>query len=152
MRFFLLTESQFGISYSNVGEIVSGQLNSILSKLNIPVDLGLSYQANNSGNNVFDVAVSTQLFNNRVTVSGNVGNRQYKPTSAASSDVVGDLDIEVKIDRNGKLRVKLFSHSADSYSNFLDNFQRNGIGLSYQKDFLPKKKEDENDKVIIRIE
>lgn len=138
--------------YSNVGEIVSGQLNSILSKLNIPVDLGLSYQANNSGNNVFDVAVSTQLFNNRVTVSGNVGNRQYKPTSAASSDVVGDLDIEVKIDRNGKLRVKLFSHSADSYSNFLDNFQRNGIGLSYQKDFLPKKKEDENDKVIIRIE
>lgn len=138
--------------YSNVGEIVSGQLNSILSRLNIPVDLGLSYQANNSGNNVFDVAVSTQLFNNRVTVSGNVGNRQYKPTSAASSDVVGDLDIEVKVDRNGKLRVKLFSHSADSYSNFLDNFQRNGIGLSYQKDFLPKKKEDENDKVIIRIE
>lgn len=138
--------------YSNVGEIVSGQLNSILSRLNIPVDLGLSYQANNSGNNVFDVAVSTQLFNNRVTVSGNVGNRQYKPTSATSSDVVGDLDIEVKIDRNGKLRVKLFSHSADSYSNFLDNFQRNGIGLSYQKDFLPKKKEDENDKVIIRIE
>lgn len=138
--------------YSNVGEIVSGQLNSILSRLDIPVDLGLSYQTNTSGNNVFDVALSTQLFNNRVTVSGNVGNRQYKPTSAASSDVVGDLDIEVKIDENGKLRVKLFSHSADSYSNFLDNFQRNGIGLSYQKDFLPKRKEDEKDKVIIRIE
>ncbi len=56
---------------------MAGQLNNILQKLDIPLDLGLNYQSSESGTNIFDVAVSTQLFNNRVIVNGNVGNREY---------------------------------------------------------------------------
>ena len=29
----------------------------------------------------------------------------------------------------------MFSHSADSYTNFLDNSQRNGVGVTYQTEF-----------------
>lgn len=120
--------------YSNMTEIMASQLNNIFQKLNIPLDLGLSYQQNNRGYNIFDVAVSTQLFNNRVVVNGNIGNRQYR-TSGSGSDVVGDIDIEIKLDRPGALRLNLFSHSADQYSNYLDNSQRNGVGLTYQQEF-----------------
>jgi hypothetical protein len=120
--------------YSNVTEALANQLNNIFHKLDIPVDLGLNYQPNESGNDLFDVAVSTQLFNNRVVVNGNIGNKQYT-TSGSQNDVVGDLDIEIKLNRSGAFRLNLFSHSADQFSNYLDNSQRNGVGLMYQTEF-----------------
>lgn len=120
---------------SNVGEIVSSQLNNILQKLDIPLDFGLGYQKDRVGTDIFDVAVSTQLFNNRVLVNGSVGNRKYSTSKSANGDVVGDLDIEIKINKSGDLRFKLFTHSADEFSSSLDFSQRNGLGFSYQKEF-----------------
>lgn len=120
--------------YSNVAEIMAGQLNNILQKLDIPLDLGLNYQSSESGTNIFDVALSTQLFNNRVIVNGTVGNREYS-NSNAQGDMVGNLDIEIKLDRPGQLRLSLFSHSTDAYTSYLDNTQRNGIGIAYQREF-----------------
>ena len=119
--------------YSNVTELMAGQLSNILQKLNIPVDLGLNYQPNEKGTDVFDVAVSTQMFNNRVVVNGSVGNKQIN--SGGQTDVVGDIDIEIKLDRSGSFRLNLFSHSADTYTNYLDNSQRNGVGVTYQTEF-----------------
>ncbi len=131
-----LPEEQSGIannSSSLVTDALANQLNNIFEKLDIPLDLGLKYQSNNRGTDIFDVAVSTQLFNNRVSVNGNIGNKERG--SSSQSDVVGDLDIEIKIDRSGSLRLNIFSHSADQYTNYLDNSQRNGVGLSYQTEF-----------------
>ncbi len=135
-----LPDEQSGIAnntsmlYSNVSEAMANQLSNILHKLEIPLDLGLNYQPTEQGMDIFDVAVSTQLFNNRVIVNGNIGNKEYS-TSGTQNDVVGDLDIEIKLDRSGAFRLNLFSHSADLYSNYLDNTQRNGVGLMYQTEF-----------------
>ena len=120
--------------YSNVMSIMYNQLNNIFQKLEIPLDLGLNYQPNERGEDIFDVAISTQLFNNRVVVNGNLGNRRYS-SGTSNSDVVGDLDIEIKLDRPGLFRLNLFSHSADQYTNYLDDSQRNGIGIAYQQEF-----------------
>lgn len=120
--------------YSNLAEVMATQLNTILERLDIPLDLGLTYQESAGGTNIFDVAVSTQLFNNRVLVNGTLGNRQ-KMSASSSSDVVGDLDIEIKLDRPGQFRLKLFSHSADDYTNYLDYSQRNGVGITWQREF-----------------
>lgn len=120
--------------YSNVSEIMANQINNIFQKLNIPLDLGLRYQPNTRGNDIFDVAVSTQLFNNRVIVNGNIGNKQYS-SGNTENEVVGDIDIEIKLDRSGAFRLNLFSHSADQYTNYLDNSQRNGVGITYQTEF-----------------
>lgn len=122
------------VLYSNVSEMMANQLNNIFHKLDIPLDLGLNYQPNDRGNDIFDVAVSTQLFNNRVIVNGNIGNRQYS-TGNTQNDVVGDIDIEIKLDRSGSFRLNIFSHSADQYTNYLDNSQRNGVGVTYQTEF-----------------
>ncbi|MBR1538888.1 MAG: hypothetical protein IJ636_05205, partial [Bacteroidales bacterium] len=59
--------------------------------------------------------------------------RQY--LSSSNSDIVGDLDIEIKLNRQGQVRLTLFSHSADQFSNYLDQSQRNGAGIVYQEDF-----------------
>ena len=123
------------ILVSNVTELMSNQLNSILQKLEIPVDVGIGYQGTYQGSNMFDVAISTQLFNDRVIVGGSVANRKYNNT-ASSGDMVGDLDIQIKLDDEGKFRLNIFSHSADEYTSYLDLSQRNGVGVSYQKEYL----------------
>ncbi len=130
-----ITNSSSSMLYSNVTEIMAGQLNNILQKLNIPVDFGLDYQQNSGGTDIFDVALSTALFNNRVLVNGTIGNRQYNSSNSSGSEVVGDLDIDVKIDKTGSFRLNLFSHSADQYTNYLDNSQRNGVGLTYRREY-----------------
>ena len=121
------------ILFANASEMMAGQINNIFRQLEIPVDLGFNYQPTETGRSIFDVAVSTQLFNNRVSINGTIGNRQY--ISSSNSDIVGDLDIEIKLNRQGQLRLTLFSHSADQYSNYLDQSQRNGAGIVYQEDF-----------------
>lgn len=119
------------ILYSNASEILSNQFNNIFRQLDIPLDLGLNYQPGGSGGSwgMFDVAVSYQAFNNRLVINGNVGNDE------TSSNWAGDFDAEIKVDRQGKLRVTLFTRSADSYSNYLDNTQRSGLGITYQDEF-----------------
>lgn len=121
--------------YSNMADIFSNQLNSILQKLEIPFDLGFDYQGTKTGSNIFDVAISTQLFNNMVEINGSVGNKIYSTSKNPNGDVVGDLDISVKLDKPGKFRLNIFSHSADEHTSYLDYSQRNGLGLSYQKEY-----------------
>lgn len=118
------------VVYSNVTEIMANQVSRILHKLDIPVDLGLNYQPQKNGRDVFDVAISTQLFNNRVEVGGSLSNG-----NKVSGGISGDVDVEVKVNRAGTLRVKAFSHSPNEYNYFMDNSQRNGVGISFQKEF-----------------
>ena len=82
---------------------------------------------------MFDVAVSTQLFHNRVVVNGAVGNKQI--IGSSTSEITGDIDVEIKLSKNGNFRTTIFSHSADQFSTYLDNSQRNGVGITYQKEF-----------------
>ena len=49
--------------------------------------------------------------------------------------MVGDIDISIKLDKPGQFKLNLFSHSADEYTSFLDYSQRNGIGVTYSKEY-----------------
>ena len=158
---FLPSESSGGISnqttnlFSNVVSLLTNQFNNILSKLDIPFDVALGYQENAAGQDLFDVAVTTQLFDDRVILGGSFGNRRFS-TGSASGDFTGDLDISVKLDPEGKFRFNIFSHSADEFTSYLDYSQRNGVGVSYQREyngfrqllrnlFVPKKKREKRD-------
>ena len=104
----------------------------IFNQLDIPLDFSFNYQPGQNGRDIFDAAISAQLFDNRVIVNGNIGSSRY---TNQNSDVVGDIDVEIKLDDKGRFRAKAFSHSADQYSNYLDNSQRSGVGLVYQEEF-----------------
>ena len=119
--------------YSNVSGILSGQLNYLMQHLGIPVGLGVDYNQDRKGNGIYDLSLSTQLFNNRVMVNGNIGNSPY--SSQNGSNVVGNIDVEIKLDEKGRVRLNLFSRAPDKYSNYLDDSQRSGAGIVYQKEF-----------------
>lgn len=48
---------------------------------------------------------------------------------------MGDIDISVKLDKQGQVKLNLFSHSADEFTSFLDYSQRNGIGVTYSREY-----------------
>ena len=136
-----LPDDQSGIAnnssiwYSNASEMLSNQISNIFHQLGIPLDLGLDYQPGDKGtSDIFDVAVSTHLFNNRVIINGNIGNDPY---ATSNKDVIGNIDVEIKLDNSGNVRLDLFSHAEDRYSTYTDaeNSQRNGVGIVYQKEF-----------------
>ena len=126
--------NQSNLLLSNVTEMMSAQINNILQRLEIPVDVGFGYQEMNTGENLFDISLSTQLFENRVLLGGNFGNRRFS-TGSSAGDFTGNLDMQVKLDPEGKFRFIVFSHSADEFTSQLDFSQRNGIGVSYQREY-----------------
>lgn len=128
-----ITQTGTSTLFSNVTGIMASQINNIFQKLEIPVDVGLNYSTNETGNDLFDVALSTQLFNNRVIVNGNIGNKQQY--GMTTNEVAGDVDVEIKVNNSGSLRLNLFSHSADQFTSYLDNSQRSGAGVTYQREF-----------------
>lgn len=128
-----ITQTGTATLFSNVSGIMASQINNIFQKLDIPVDVGLNYRTNETGNDLFDVALSTQLFNNRVIVNGNIGNKQQY--GMTTNEVAGDVDVEIKVNNSGSLRLNLFSHSADQFTSYLDNSQRSGAGVTYQREF-----------------
>ena len=126
--------NQSNLLLSNMTEMASNQINGILQRMEIPIDVGFGYQQMGSGRNLFDISLSTQLFDNRVLLSGNFGNRRYS-TGSTRGDFTGNLDLSVKLDTEGKFRFNVFSHSADEFTSYLDYSQRNGLGVSYQREY-----------------
>ena len=120
------------ILYSNASEILSNQVNTIFRQLGLPIDLGLNYQPGQTGEDLFDVALSFQAFDNRVIIDGNLGTNN---NTSKTGDVTGNFEAQVKLDKQGKLRLSLFTKAADDFSNYLDNSQRHGVGINYQSDF-----------------
>ncbi|MCB9192102.1 MAG: translocation/assembly module TamB [Flavobacteriales bacterium] len=122
-----------GFFSSSTSEMISNQLSNWLSKISNDFDVGLNYRPGDDiTSDELQVALSTQLFNNRIIVDGNVG---VANTQSSSSNIVGDVNIEYKITSDGRLRVRAFNKSNDI--NTLTNNApfTQGVGLSYQKEF-----------------
>jgi hypothetical protein len=132
-----MPDQQSGISNvsltSGASELLSNQLSNIFTQLNIPFDMGVTYNTTEQGNSAFDVAVSTQLFNNRIAINGTYGNGTNDMEETYTNNF--DLDIEMKFDRQGRFRGKTFTYSADQFTDEFDNAQRSGVGFIYQEDF-----------------
>lgn len=131
-----MPDEQSGISNdssfldSTLSDLMARQITNILQYIDIPVDMTLGYRSSLNGNDVFDVGASVSFLDNKLTVNGNFGNK-YAGTSGNRA-IAGDIDAEY---RWNSILFKLFSHSADQYTNYLDNSQRNGLGVAYQRQF-----------------
>ncbi|WP_027470387.1 translocation/assembly module TamB domain-containing protein [Saccharicrinis fermentans] len=142
-------------------ELLSGQLSNLVSQMIDDVDVGISYRPEDEiSSEQIEVALSTQIFNDRVTLNGNVEYGKYDKLSTInpnSSNIVGDFDLDVKLNKSGSLRAKAYTHSNDDFS-FDNSPTTQGVGLSYQEEFdtvgelirkywnwfRPRRKEKEN--------
>lgn len=125
---------------SSVGfSTLSSQLSSWISKMSRDINIGLNYKPTTtstdgtSASSEFDVALSTQLFNDRLLLNGNFGYRDDVDNAENISNSIIDFDLEYKLSKSGRFRTKAFNRSNNSYFKQAANTQ--GIGVVYHEDF-----------------
>ena len=120
-------------------ELLSNQLSHWLSQISRDFDIGLNYRPGDEiTTDELEVALSTQILNDRLTINGNldVGGNQARQTSSATnaSNIAGDFDVDFKITENGKLHLKAFNRSNDNLL-FQTSPYTQGVGVFYREDF-----------------
>ncbi len=119
---------------STTSELLSNQLSNWLSQISNDFDLGVNYRAGNEMNkDEVDVALSTQLFNERLIIDGVVGTGSGNTQS--SSSIVGDVNIEYKLANDGRFRVKAFNKSNEIDILTPNSPYTQGVGIFYRKEF-----------------
>ncbi|HMC96386.1 MAG TPA: translocation/assembly module TamB domain-containing protein, partial [Flavobacteriales bacterium] len=122
---------------TTTSELLSNQVSNWLSSLSNDFDLGFNYRpGDNITQDELEVAVSTQLFNERLLLSTNVGVQYGAQSTAANNTLVGDFQVEYLMTNDGKLRGKAFSVSNDQNLNQADQAPTTqGVGLAYREEF-----------------
>lgn len=120
---------------------VSGQLNNMLSQISDKFNVGVNAVLGNgedlSQGGEYEVALMYQP-NNRLVINGNLGYRNdYINGQQSGNNFIGDVDVEYKLTKNGKLRAKAYTHSADNYYYNISGTAKTtqGVGLLYREDF-----------------
>jgi len=120
---------------SNAGELLSSQLSNMLSQLSDDVNIGVNYsQGNAATRDQVTVNLSTQIFNDRVTIDGNVGTGGNTANTSNTSNMVGEFNIEVKLSDDGDVRIRVFNRSNQYLLVTNDVAYTQGIGLFYRKE------------------
>ncbi len=114
-------------------EMLSNQLSNWLSQISSDFDLGVNYRMGDEiTSDEVEVALSTQLFNDRVLIDGSVGT---SATGQNTSQLVGDVNVELMITEDGKFRLKFYnkSNTFDMLKHTAPYTQ--GVGLFYRREF-----------------
>jgi hypothetical protein len=73
------------------------------------------------------------MFNDRVTINGNIGNNA-NPNSTNNSQLVGDFDINVKLIPSGKIQLKAYNRSNNNLIYETAPYTQ-GVGFTFQEDY-----------------
>ncbi len=130
--------SRFG---TNAGYgVITSQLSSLLSQIHEDIDVGINYTPNDKlTNEELEVALSTQLFDDRLIIEGNFGViRGNRSDADNANNIVGDVDLTFRLTK--RLSLKAYNHtniknnyyyySIENYSDFTQ-----GVGLSFSQSF-----------------
>lgn len=142
-RFYSTQESDGrssqGSSYlgTTASELLSNQLSSLFSQNDRNIGVGVNYRPGDEvTNEEYEVSLSTQVLDNKILLSGNIGYGR-DASGAASADegsLIGDFDIEVKLNRQGSIRAKAYTHSNNDVL-YETSPTTQGVGISFQEDF-----------------
>jgi hypothetical protein len=113
-------------------EMLSNQLSNWLSQISNDFDIGFNYRPGDQlTDDEIEVALSTQLLNDKITLNGNldVGGTQVKESTSRFS---GEFTIEFKLTET--VRLKVFNRSNNLYY-YPPNSQTQGAGIFYRRDF-----------------
>jgi len=118
-------------------ELLSNQLSNWLSQISDDFDIGFNYRPGDQvTSQEVEVALSTQLLNDRVIITGNVdvGGQETNPSNASPSNpfIMGDFEVEYKITSN--ISVLAFNRARDELI-FETAPYKQGVGVSYREEF-----------------
>ena len=143
----LLVFGKFAYAGGSAGADQTMNLSNLFST-NFQVDitknmnLGVSYHSGNEDSyDEYQVALRTELFENRLTIETNLGViSSNNPHADAASNIVGEFDLYYKLSKDGRLQAHFYNHS--NYNTNYNSFSidrrapyTQGLGLSYSRSF-----------------
>lgn len=145
-RFFTpeyMSNSQFATlndTYSLLSSTITGQINAWLSRLTNVFSMGVNIRTDGEGADAsqeYEAQFQLQPVD-RLVINGNVG---YRYNDLSNQPFFGDLDVEVMLTEDGKLRLKGYTHTVDKYSLRQANTIQ-GVGFVWKHDFNWPTKDD----------
>jgi hypothetical protein len=118
-------------SVTNTSIATSGFINAQLSNLISTKNFNLNLDKGVGG--------SLKLFNDRITIDGSIANQSTTTTTnnTNASAITGDVSIEYKISKDGRLKAKAFQRN-DNNSDILkrgNSQNEQGLGVFYRIEF-----------------
>ena len=115
---------------------IAGQLSNILGKMSENFSIAPNVRTDRGFSDVeVDVALSSQLLNNRLLLNGNFGYRD-NTYSTTNSNFIGDFDLEYLLNSKGTFSLKAYNHFNDqSYYNLRKGLTTQGVGIVWKHDF-----------------
>lgn len=116
-------------------EMLLNQVGNWLSQISNDFDIGFLYSPgfnNDINSQEFQIALSTQILDNKVTINSDLGYRGANATSSGNEQITGDFDIEYKITE--KIRFKVFNRFNNPYQGRQADYTQ-GVGIFYRQEF-----------------
>lgn len=130
--------TQFGTNTTY--DLIANQLSNWLSQISKDFDIGLKFRQNeNLSAEEIELALSTQLFDDRLTIETNFGYTYDNSNNKQRvSNIVGDVDVSFKLTK--RLSLKAYTHSNVNSNYYSYSFENNassteGVGISYSRSF-----------------
>ena len=132
-----ISNATVDVSLSTTSEMLSSQLSNMISKFSDDFDIGFNYRPGDEiSNDEVSVAMSTQQFNDRLSIETNLGVSQGNKLNNNPSSFIGDVDVEYKLNTDGNLRVHAFNESNEyDFTNLEESPYTQGVGAFYQQSF-----------------
>lgn len=114
---------------------LSTQLGNILSSIDDRWQVGTNIRTSDSNfsSTEVELLLSSRLLNDRILFNGNFG---YRDNPLTQDALIGDVDVEVLLNKIGTWRLKAYNHYNEKFY-YINNrsIQTQGVGIMYKKDF-----------------
>lgn len=115
---------------------LSNQISNWMSQNKYNIGVGVNYRPGDEiSNEEYELALSTQMLDNKIILSGNVGyGRNTTPDQKSDGNFIGDFDLEVKLNKKGNIRAKAYTHTNNDIL-YDTSPTTQGIGISFNEEF-----------------
>ena len=115
---------------------ISGQLSNMLGKIadNLSIAPNFRTDKGDFSDMEVDVALSSQLLNNRLLLNGNFGYRD-NTYNTSNTNFIGDFEIEYLLNNKGTIRLKAYNHFNDQNYYLRNALTTQGVGIVWKHDF-----------------
>lgn len=115
---------------------ISSQLSNLLGQISDKWSISPNFRSNKGdfSDMEVDLALSSQLLNNRLIFNGNFGYRD-NTYNTRNSNFIGDFDIEYLINKKGTIRLKAYNHFNDQNYYVRNAMTTQGVGIMFKRDF-----------------
>lgn len=113
---------------------ISSQLSSMLGQLsdNWSIAPNIRSDRGDFSDMEFDLALSSNLLNNRLLFNGNFG---YRDKTLNTNQFIGDFDLEYLLNKSGSIRLKAYNRYNDQNYYVKTATTTQGIGVMFKRDF-----------------